>query len=159
MGVTIVDVAKKAGVSPATVSKYLNRKKVSAQNHARIKEAMEELNYQVNDFARGLRTNASKMIGLLVWSVHNVFTTSLFNEVAKQLNDINYSLVLCNYNKSAAAFSEQIAFLRQRMVDGIIIQTGGQINELIRQELRELQAARIPFVPCWQTTPSASATA
>ena len=146
MGVTIVDVAKKAGVSPATVSKYLNRKKVSAQNHARIKEAMAELNYQVNDFARGLRTNASKMIGLLVWSVDNIFTTSLFNEVAKQLNDINYSLVLCNYNKSAAAFSEQIAFLRQRMVDGIIIQLGGQINELIRQELRELQAARIPFV-------------
>ena len=146
MSVTISDVAQRAGVSPATVSKYLNHKAVSPQNHERIEEAIRELGYQVNDFARMLRTNSSKMIGLLVWSIDNIFTTSLFKEIEKRLTDINYSLVLCNYNKSAAVFSEKIAFLRQRMVDGVIIQLGGQTNEQIYQELCDLQAARIPFV-------------
>ena len=72
MSVTISDVAKRAGVSPATVSKYLNRKKVSPKTYERIEEAIRELNYQGNDFARGLRTNTSKMIGLLVWSIDNI---------------------------------------------------------------------------------------
>ena len=146
MSATISDVAQRAGVSPATVSKYLNHKAVSSKNHDRIEEAIRELNYQVNDFARVLRTNTSKMIGLLVWSIDNIFTTSLFKEIEKRLTDINYSLVLCNYNKSASVFSEKIAFLRQRMVDGVIIQLGGQTNEQIHQELCDLQAARIPFV-------------
>lgn len=146
MSVTISDVAKKAGVSPATVSKYLNQKAVSPKSHDRIEEAIRELNYQVNDFARGLRTNTSKMIGLLVPGIDNIFTTSLFKETEKRLNAYNYSLVLCNYNNSAAVFVEKIAFIRQRMVDGVIILLGGQTNELIQQGLCELQASNIPFV-------------
>ncbi|MBR5230799.1 MAG: LacI family DNA-binding transcriptional regulator [Clostridia bacterium] len=146
MSATISDVAKRAGVSPATVSKYLNHKAVSSKSYAHIEQAVRELNYQVNDFARGLRTNTSKMIGLLVWSIDNIFSTSLFNEIEKRLIDINYSLVLCNYNKSAAVFAEKIAFLRQRMVDGVVIQLGGRISEQVYQELCDLQAAHIPFV-------------
>jgi len=146
MSVTISDVAQRAGVSPATVSKYLNRKKVSSKSYARIEEAIRELNYQVNDFARSLRTNTSRMIGLLVWSIDNIFATSLFKELEKQLADLNYSLVLCNYNKSASIFAQKIDFLRQHKVDGAIVQLGGQTTEVIKQGLRELQAANIPFV-------------
>ena len=146
MNATISDVAKKAGVSSATVSKYLNRKKVSPQSHKCIEEAIRELNYQVNDFARGLRTNTSKMIGLLVPGIDNIFTTSLLKETEKRLTDYNYSLVLCNYNNDASVFVEKIAFIRQRMVDGVIILLGGQTPELVQRGLRELQAANIPFV-------------
>ena len=110
MSVTISDVAQRAGVSPATVSKYLNRKKVSSKSHDRIEEAIRELNYQVNDFARSLRTNTSRMIGLLVWSIDNIFATSLFKELEKQLADLNYSLVLCNYNKSTSVFAKKSTF-------------------------------------------------
>lgn len=146
MSVTISDVAKKAGVSPATVSKYLNRKTISPKSYDRVEEAIRELNYQVNDFARGLRTNTSKMIGLLVPGIDNIFTTSLFKETEKQLTDYNYSLVLCNYNNSAAVFVEKIAFIRRRMVDGVVILLGGQTTELVVQGLHELQEAHIPFV-------------
>lgn len=143
---TIWDVAKKADVSLATVSKYLNKKRVSATSYNRIEEAIRELNYQVNDFARGLRTNTSKMIGLFVPSIDSILATSLFNEAEKQLMDYNYSLVLCNYRDSATVFVEKIAFIRQRMVDGVIILLSGQTNELIRQGLNELQQANIPYV-------------
>jgi len=143
---TISDVAQRAGVSPATVSKYLNHKAVSSKNHDRIEEAIRELNYQVNDFARGLRTNTSGLIGLLVWNIDNIFATSLFTEIEKGLIDFNYSLVLCNYNKSAAVFAEKIAFLRRRRVDGVIIQLGGQTPEQVGQMLLELQQDNIPFV-------------
>lgn len=146
MSVTISDVAKMAGVSPATVSKYLNRKTVSPESYARIEEAIRELNYQVNDFARGLRTNTSQMIGLLVPGIDNIFTTSLFRETERRLNEYNYSLVLCNYNNDAAVFVEKITFMRQRMVDGVIVLLGGQMTELVQRGLHDLQTAHIPFV-------------
>jgi len=146
MSVTISDVAKKAGVSPATVSKYLNRKSVSPQTYSRIEKAIRELNYQVNDFARSLRTNTSKLVGLLVWSIDNIFATSLFKEIEKRLTGMDYGLVLCNYNKSSAVFAEKISFLRQHRVDGVIVQLGGQADAVVQQGLRELQADKIPFV-------------
>ena len=146
MNVTISDVAKSAKVSPATVSKYLNHKHISAQSHERIEEAIRQLNYQVNDFARSLRTSTSRMIGLLVWSIDNTFATSLLKELEKRLTDLDYSLVLCNYNKDPATFEEKIRIFRRRKVDGVIIQLGGWTNEAIRRGLRELQANNTPFV-------------
>ena len=146
MSATISDVAKLAGVSPATVSKFLNHKPVSPKSYQLIEDAIRELNYQVNDFARGLRTNTSQMIGILVPGMDNIFTTSLFRETEKRLNDYNYSLVLCNYNNDAVLFHEKITFMRKRMVDGVIVLYGGQTTELIYRSLRELQEAKIPFV-------------
>lgn len=146
MGVTIADVAKRAGVSPATVSKYLNRKRVSLGSYNRIEEAIRALDYQVNDFARGLRTNTSKMVGLLVPSVDYNSSTSLFKAIEERLTECDYGFMLYNYNNNTAMFLEKIALVRQRMVDGVIILISGETNELIRQGLRELQAANIPFV-------------
>lgn len=146
MGVTISDVAQRAGVSPATVSKYLNRKKVSAKSYARIEEAIRELNYQVNDFARGLRTNTSQMVGLLVPSIDYTYATSLFKVVQERLTENGYGSVLYNYKNSADAFVEKLALVRQRMVDGVIILISGETNDVFRQGLQELQAAKIPFV-------------
>lgn len=146
MNATIADVAKRAGVSSATVSKYLNKKKISPQNYERIAEAIRELDYHVNDFARGLRTNTSQMIGLLVWSIDNIFATALFKEIEKRITDMGYSLVLGNYNKNAAVFAEKISFLCRYRVDGVIVQLGGQANAVIQQGLRSLQAGGIPFV-------------
>lgn len=146
MSVTISDVAKKAGVSPATVSKYLNRKTVSPKSYIRIEEAIQELNYQVNDFARGLRTNTSQMIGLLVPGMNNIFTTSLFKETERRLTEYDYSLVLCSYNNDSALFVEKVTFMRQRRVDGAIVLLGGQMTDSITEGLRELQSAGIPFV-------------
>lgn len=146
MSATIADVAKRAGVSPATVSKYLNQKKVSPKSYERIAEAIRELNYQVNDFARGLRTNSSKMIGLLVPSIDYTYATSLFRAVAEMLTEHDYGSVQYNYKYSGAAFVEKVALMRQRMVDGAIILISGETNEMIRQGLQDLQAAKIPFV-------------
>lgn len=146
MSATISDVAKRAGVSPATVSKYLNHKKVSPKTYACIEEAIRELNYQVNDFARGLRTNSSKLIGLLVPSIDYTYATSLFRAVAEMLTEHGYGSVQYNYKNSGAEFVEKAALMRQRMVDGAIILISGETNELIRQGLQELQAAQIPLV-------------
>ncbi len=146
MSATIADVAKRAGVSPATVSKFLNKKAVSEKNCERIKEAIQELNYQVNDFARSLRTNTSKLIGLLVPSIDYTFATSLFREMEERLTEYDYGSVLYNYHHNAATFVEKIALIRQRMVDGVIVLISGETNELIRQGLHELQLAKIPFV-------------
>lgn len=66
--VVIDDVAKLAGVSKATISRYLNGKfeYMSEKTKDRIKESIEELNYRPNNIARSLKSNKSKLIGVVI---------------------------------------------------------------------------------------------
>ena len=66
MSVTIKDLAKETGLTPATISAYFNGGNVRDYNKAKIEEAIEKLGYIRNDFARGLRTHKSRTIGVLL---------------------------------------------------------------------------------------------
>ena len=63
---TIKDVARLAGVSVSTISKYLNGGNVLEENAAAIRQAITQLDYRVNPFARSLKTQRSKSIGVLL---------------------------------------------------------------------------------------------
>lgn len=73
MSATIKDVAKYTGLSIATVSKYLNGKRVLEKNKKLIDEAIEALDFKVNEMARGLKTNRSMTVGILIPSLDNTF--------------------------------------------------------------------------------------
>ena len=66
MSATIKDVAKYTGLSIATVSKYLNGKRVLEKNKKLLDEAIEVLDFQINEMARGLKTNRSMTVGILI---------------------------------------------------------------------------------------------
>ena len=70
---TIKDVAKRTGLSLSTISKYLNGGNVREENRAAIEEAVRELDYSVNFFARGLKANRSMTVGVLLPTLSSVF--------------------------------------------------------------------------------------
>lgn len=120
MAATIKDLAKKTGLSLATISKYLNGGNVLPANRAVIEQTIIELGYSVNPMARGLKTKRSMTIGVLIPDLENVFCTSIVSHLENRLLKAGYSTLICNYQKSARLEREKFAFLADRQIDGLV---------------------------------------
>lgn len=123
MGATIKDIAEKTGLGLATISKYLNGGHVLDKNRIAIEAAIEELNFTVNEFARGLKTNRSKMIGVVIPQLNNIFMTSIITVIEDILRTHGYAVIVCDTAKDEKREDEVIQFLVNKMVDGIILLT------------------------------------
>ena len=66
MAATMKDIARRTGLGLATISSYFNGGNVREKNRIKIEEAIEELHYEVNEVARGLKTNATRTIGVVM---------------------------------------------------------------------------------------------
>ena len=118
---TMKDVAKYAEVSIATVSKYLNGGNVLDKNEEKIKEAIQVLDYRVNEIARGLKTNQSMTVGVLIPSLKEIFFTSIISYIEDILEKKGYSTIVCDYKEDPELEKEKLDFLVQKMVDGLIL--------------------------------------
>lgn len=121
MAATLWDVAKQTGLSIATVSKYINGIRVKESNAARIQQAIDELGYRVNMIARGLKTNRSMTVGVLIPSLVNLFSTSIVSAIERVLQENGYSTFICDYNSDPEMEENRFRFLMDKSVDGIII--------------------------------------
>ncbi len=120
---TIKDVAKKAGVSIATVSKFINGGNVLDDNRVSIEEAISELNYQVNTVARGMKTRRSMTVGVLIPSLADYFGVSILATIDSELFKHGYSTIICDYSEhDPASARTKLEFLMNKQVDGIIMQ-------------------------------------
>lgn len=118
---TIKDVSKYAGVSTATVSRVINGSTgVNSETEKKVKNALKELNYQVNVIARSLKTNSTKLIGVLAPNFSNVFYNDLFQELEKGLAIKGFSLIICSSEHSKDEEYKKMKMLLERNVDGII---------------------------------------
>lgn len=123
MSSTIKDVARRAGVSIATVSKFINGGNVLEENRTAIENAIHELNYQVNTVARGMKTRRSMTVGVLIPSVADYFGISILASVNRELYKHGYSTIICGYSvETANSAQSMIEFLINKQVDGIIMQ-------------------------------------
>ncbi len=118
---TIKDIAEKTGLGLATISKYLNGGNVLEKNKIAIEQAIKELNFTVNEFARGLKTNRSKTVGVVIPQLNNVFMTSIITVIEKELRSRGYAIMVCDSTKSEEREQEIIQFLIGKRVDGLII--------------------------------------
>ncbi len=117
---TIKDVAKMANVSIATVSKYLNGGNVRPENTAAIRQAIEALDYRVNPFARSLKTQRSRSIGILIPDLAAPFYGSFINALDKILREHGYhSLVSC-YSANHGLERDNLQFLISNGIDGLV---------------------------------------
>lgn len=119
---TVRDVAKKAGVSVATVSAVINQSgKVSEKLTFRVLEAIRELNYRPNRLARALSKKRTHIIGCLVPTIVNPF----FPQVIKSVEDIafqnNFGVFVCNSEGNAGKVNYYQQMLIETQVDGVII--------------------------------------
>lgn len=120
--VTIKDVAEKANVSIATVSRALNnRGYVSEKTRQAIKKAIAELNYSPNGLARNLFSCETKTIGYVVPTVCHPFFSQITQIVEQKLADLGYHMLLCTTDRNQDRESQLIDMLREHRVDGIII--------------------------------------
>jgi LacI family transcriptional regulator len=139
---TIYDVAKHAGVSPATVSRVLNGHRVDPALAHRVNQATAELGFRLNAVARSLRRSRTTLWAVIIADIGNPFFTSLVRGVEDVAQAAGYSVVLCNSDENlkkeadyaAAAVSEQMA--------GVIISPSSERAS----DVSSLLEAQIPVV-------------
>ena len=121
MAATIKDVAKRAGLSQSTVSRALNQSGyVSAEAQQRIDEAVNELGYQPNWMARGLKGQSSRLVGLIVPEVSSLYDNLIIQSVSAMLHENSYGMILCINNEDAGVDLGYLQILQEKRVDGII---------------------------------------
>ncbi|MDK2809688.1 MAG: LacI family transcriptional regulator [Petroclostridium sp.] len=139
---TIRDVAKYTGLSIATISKYLNGGNVLEQNKELIEEAIKVLDYKINEIARGLKTNRTMTVGILIPSLENIFFTSIVSNIENILIQNGYSAILCDYREDEKLEKEKFDFLINKLVDGIVMVPSGKNIECIKGAIEK----NIPIV-------------
>lgn len=142
---TIKDIAAKAGVSITTVSRVLNMKEegMSQKTREKVLKVIEEMNYTPNHFARGLITNKSRLLGLIVPNINNPFFPELCRGAEDEANLNEYSLIICNSDDDATKEESYLRLLSQQQVDGILLSSRGDFPSLSTEQLEQ---SKIPFV-------------
>ena len=131
---TIKDVASHASVSVATVSAVMNENKyVSPELAQRVRESIAALGYKRNSFARGLKTQISYSIGLIVPDITNPFFTNIARGVEDVANDLNYSLILGNTDEDPEKEKKYLHLLESKQADGLIIAVTARSHEYLQQ--------------------------
>lgn len=142
ISITMKDVARISGLSIATISKYINGGNVLEENRVVIEKAIKELGFEVNEIARGLKTNKTMTIGLLIPSLENIFFTSIVSNIESILIKNGYSTIICDYKEDKNLEKLKLDFLVKKMVDGIITMPMGCDIEIINSVIKR----NIPIV-------------
>ncbi len=133
MAATIKDVARLAGLSIATVSKYINGGHVIDANSVAIEKAIKVLDYRVNTMARGLKTRKTKSIGVLIPSVRMVFCMDIISAIEDELSREDFSTLICDCQGRPEQEAVKIEFLLEKQVDGIIMMPSSNSSEAARR--------------------------
>lgn len=149
MRTTIKDVAKAAGVSPATVSFILNNKPVpiSPETKERVLRIAKELHYRPNQLAVSLVTHTTNTVGLILPDSANPFFASLSNHIETLLRQEGINVIIGNTNGDPKITREYIHIFCDRCVDGIILtQMDFEDKEETRRCRQLLDSIDIPVV-------------
>lgn len=120
--VSIRDVAKRAGVSVATVSHVINgTRKVAPKTAERVRKVVEELGYQPNAIAQSLRKRSTFAIGVLVSDIANPFFATLVRGVEDAALEAGYFVIVCNSDKGPQKEDIYIRTLWRRRIDGMLV--------------------------------------
>jgi DNA-binding LacI/PurR family transcriptional regulator len=133
---TIRDVAARAGLSPATVSRVLNGDMtVRDVNRERVLEVVAQLDYRPNRVASNLRRQKVEMIGVIVSDIENPHFAQAVRAIEDAAHKRGYRVLLCNTDESADKQRDYLHILAGERVSGVIISptdpSGAQIGELL----------------------------
>ncbi|MFD8495859.1 LacI family DNA-binding transcriptional regulator [Amycolatopsis sp. NPDC059657] len=133
---TISDVAARAGVSTATVSRALNGKStVDPELAARVQAAATELGYHPNSLARNLRRQETAVLALIIADVENPFFTSIARGFEDIAQTAGYSVVLCNTDENEEKERRYINVALQERVAGVVLSPSSASTDV--KSLRE----------------------
>lgn len=127
---SIYDVARLAGVSPSTVSRYLNRTTfVSDEKSSNIERAIKQTSYKPSYKPQHQSQGRSMTIGVLVQHPDSPFTTRILNDLESSLNSRGYSLVIATGHWKRALETHALEYLANSHVDGVVVVSGNLTNE------------------------------
>ncbi|SHH68001.1 LacI family DNA-binding transcriptional regulator [Clostridium grantii] len=143
MKITISDVALKAGVSVATVSRVVNNQVgYSEKTKEKVLKVIEELNYTPNAIARGLASNSSSTIGVLVPYIPTNIVSTIIKGLETSASDKGYSIIISNTGIDGERTGKCLGLMSEKRVDGIII-----VSEPIHDEYYKiLELMNIPAI-------------
>ncbi|MET0736442.1 MAG: LacI family DNA-binding transcriptional regulator [Microbacterium sp.] len=118
---TIYEVAKLAGVSPATVSRVFNGMGVSDEKTAAVRDAARELRFTPNRTARTLRKQASEVIALVIPDIENPYFTEMARGVEDVASNAGYSVVLCNTDSQIEKEATYLQIAISEHMAGVIL--------------------------------------
>ncbi len=140
---TIKDVAKKAGVSVSTVSKYINGGHLRGDNAEMIRQAIAELDYRVNPFARSLKTQRGRSVGILLPNMTAPFYGTVVNALEKTLRENGYHTLISCYGSDHGLERENLQFLMTNGIEALVYFP----EDVSAEEYYELtQSLSIPMV-------------
>lgn len=147
-GATMYEVAQRAGVSVATVSRLLNESGyVSARARGRVQTAMNDLGYEPNGLARSLATRQSEMLALLLTDIANPFSAQIARGMQDAAQDAGYVPIICSIDGDPTTELKTVRMLRRKRVDGIILTPGqGEQRQENSEALRALAERGLPIV-------------
>lgn len=139
--ISLKEIAKIAGVVPSTVSFVLNGKakemRISTELSERIKVIAENSGYIPNQVAVSLRTGYSKILGLIVEDISNVFFATLAKIIEDEVQSCGYRVVYCSSENDKTKGNELINMLYHRQVDGYIITPAAGMEKSVKGLLNQ----------------------
>ncbi len=118
----IREVAKKAGVSTASVSRYIDQSGIVSQSTSdKIQVVLDEYKYVPNRLTSALINGSSFDIALIVQNIMNPFFSELVEQVEKQMRDSGYNLVICNCQGNPKSEVDNLKCLVERRVAGVVV--------------------------------------
>jgi LacI family transcriptional regulator len=118
----LLDIAKRAGVAPITVSRVINNSGyVSQATRERVEAVVKELGYVPNTLARGLRSKRTHTLALIVTDITNPYFTSMARGVEDAAGASDCTVIYCNTDESETKEEKYANMLAQRQVDGVLL--------------------------------------
>ncbi len=129
--ITIYDIAREAGVSPATVSRVLtNNANVSKAKKEKVQSLIEKYNFKPNALAKGLSDTQSKVIGIIAADVRNSYYAEVFIACENAAREQGYTVLLSNAFGNMEREMQHLDMMRQQRVDAMI-QLGGSVDAVV----------------------------
>ncbi len=120
MAATMKDLSRETGLGLATISKYFNGGTVKEKNRLLIEAAVKKLHYSPNEVARSLKTQQSRVVGVVIPELSNAFITSIISVMEDILRKKDYAVIVCDCRSNPKREKEAVEFLLHRRVDGLI---------------------------------------
>ena len=145
--ITIDDVAKLAGVSRATAGRVVgNYGSVSEKSRERVWDTVRQLDYQPNLIARGLRSQTTKTIAVIVGSIRNTYSTALVYAVEKEAQKKGYNVLICTTHEDIEKELKHLKDLNSRKVDGVILMSAYRADANMDKKYKEFYISKLPIV-------------
>ena len=147
MPVTILDIAARAGVSHTTVSRVINKStNVSKETMQKVEQAIAELNYVPNAYARGLSRSETNVIGLVVPEIRNPFFGEIIQGVTSIADENDLNVLLFNTDESIVKEERALRILQEHRIRGLLITPATGQESYNKDYVQTLANMNIPIV-------------